>query len=168
MRKLLGRLANKGCNLRLILTYIQLYTRNPGSLSDARKARGRAFRSIVNRDCNRMGRDGSLAPESARAIRRLLLARAETAFDAKRMGVARETAFLAMLEYYVEVKTGTRPSTSDLAFLIEAGRMALGRKHPDVSREVVRRELARFKKRNPVLIPLIHAQVDRTITGTSY
>lgn len=86
---------------------------------------------------------------------------AQEVFSTKRLGVAGKNLYLFLLELYVEQRTGRRPTSGELALLVEAGKMAAGyQRHPDMDPEQLRKNLQNFKKNNPVLCNLLreHAQ----------
>jgi hypothetical protein len=66
-------------------------------------------------------------------------------------GVAHCTESLAWLEHYIETIAGRRPTSGDLALLVEAANEALGRKHVDILPESIRAKLTRFQTQESAL-----------------
>jgi hypothetical protein len=127
---------------RLTFEALRRYIENPSDLNEQTESRAKNHRSILRQAV----RENGVAP----AVGVLLHRRADEAFNTKRKGVAHCTESLVWLEQYIKIKTGRRPTSSELALLVEATNEALGRKHIDVLPESIRGELTRFKRKNEV------------------
>jgi hypothetical protein len=147
-RALLLRLTK--CNAPRLFVALRAYVENV-DLNSATKMRERFFRAIVRAGVRKHG-----VPSNVTVA---LSDRADIAFNTKRKGVAHCTESLAWLEYYIETKTGKRPAASELAFLIEATREALGRAHQDVLPEAIRAELSRFKRKNALWMKVLRSDI---------
>lgn len=90
---------------------------------------------------------------------------AQEVFSTKRLGVAGKYTYLFLLELYVEQRTGRRPTSGELALLVEAGKMAAGhQRHPDMDPEQLRKNLKNFKKNNRVLCNLLREHAQQVFT----
>jgi hypothetical protein len=154
-RELLPWLEDEGCDPRLIFVCLRAYIekRDRPQLDRDRKKREKAHRSIIRRGVREYG----VPP----AVGVWLHGRADEAFDTKRMGLARQTESLAWLESYIEAKCGKPISAEDLASLIGAALEALAGRPFVADPETVRRELSRFKRRNPLWMKLLKAEFQK-------
>jgi hypothetical protein len=132
---------------RLTFEALRRYVENPSDLNEQTESRAKNHRSILRRAV----RENGVAP----AVGDWLHQRADQAFNTQRKGVARCTESLVWLEQFIKTKIGRRPTSTELALLIEATNEALGRKHTDILSESIRAELTRFKRKNEVWMNLL-------------
>jgi hypothetical protein len=151
-----AQLQREGVNLRSVWMALEVYVNVKGrSIRDERKKHAKQDRAIFNKGV----RDHGVPPE----VGRMLLDRSELARSTDGLSRVHNTDALAGLHIYLELATGRRVTMSELAFLVEAGNRALGRKPFDVDPHSIREELRRHRKRFPVFHKILKDQITRNL-----
>lgn len=151
-----ARLVRDGVSFPQVFKALVVYAEG-WSIAEGRKKRGQADRAIVNRGV----RENGVSPE----LGRWLIARAELAHATNGLGRVHNTDSLIWLHTYLEVVTGRRITMSELAYLIEAGNHALGRRPVDVDPKSVEAELRRHRsqKENALFLKLIREDISKNL-----
>jgi hypothetical protein len=144
------RIQKDGIDLHYVFRVLCLYCSGQ-SVAGERKQRERAFKNIVNKGA----RDYGVAPELAQHF----LSRANAAHSVE--GIARVHCVdaIGILQIEIEVRTERKPSSGELALLIDGARAALSLKPTIADPKNVERELRRWRKANPRFVKLVEKEV---------
>lgn len=89
------------------------------------------------------------------------LSRVSEAYNAKRLGIGSDLVTLSIIDSFLKIRLGAS-SPATLALLLECGYLTEGREL-EVDPENLRKQLLRFRDRNPTMAAMVNEYVERII-----
>lgn len=152
-QKIIERLQR--CDSRVIFTAVVAYLENSPRLNDEARQREQAYRKFLR------GQMRSAKTDAERASILEQQNHCDEAFQLKRKGLAHLVESLVWLESYVLARTQNRIRPRDLCAVINAVKIALNQRqvnfqqNPGDEVATLRKELARFRRKNPLYMHLL-------------